>query len=412
MDFGNKSKEEILAYLNKLPKEELVVLLMNFKEKRAFTYEDQMKLRIIDASPFTIWTSDRNCIIKYWGETCERLYGYKKTAVEGRDYIPLFVDEDEAPKARLDQIEIINNGKSYHNIANDITNDGRILTLITNCFRIYDINTEEPLNAEMGMTFDYLEEEKVKLQKVVSEHRMVKACIEQFIESTNQSKEQFNDRIKSLLSDMRDSARQVIGAGKITRTQFDELKAPIVRSLNDLQVQLDEIIDIFLSKMQGCLLSKECESIRIEFKRQYDKIDDRYENIILDFYELNNSLSVDSKITHIKEAMYKEISTRNSTLIEAAYELKGRIETDIEEYRAIGNVSATSPVLLSFQALKEKAQILHTQIDPVVDDFRRAIGSGDTETQLNNLLQQARSQFDKFDKQIHEIDTEREKVVT
>ena len=57
------SKEELLNHINEM------------KKKRAFTYEDQLKLSFIDSSPFTLWASDRNCKIKFWSGKCESLYG-------------------------------------------------------------------------------------------------------------------------------------------------------------------------------------------------------------------------------------------------------------------------------------------------------------------------------------------------
>ena len=57
----------------KLTKEELISLLNELEGQRAFTYEDRMKLEILDQSPFTIWASDRDCKITFWDGQCERL---------------------------------------------------------------------------------------------------------------------------------------------------------------------------------------------------------------------------------------------------------------------------------------------------------------------------------------------------
>ena len=45
---------------DEMTKEELIQYIKECKEKRAFTYEDQMKLAFLDSSPFTLWASDRN----------------------------------------------------------------------------------------------------------------------------------------------------------------------------------------------------------------------------------------------------------------------------------------------------------------------------------------------------------------
>lgn len=58
---------------DKLTKEELISLLRELESQRAFTYEDRMKLEILDQSPFTIWASDRDCKITFWDGQCEHL---------------------------------------------------------------------------------------------------------------------------------------------------------------------------------------------------------------------------------------------------------------------------------------------------------------------------------------------------
>ena len=69
-----------------LTREELIELLKDLETKRAFSFEDQMKLLILDESPFTIWASDRNCKITFWSGKCESLYGYTASQAMGQDY--------------------------------------------------------------------------------------------------------------------------------------------------------------------------------------------------------------------------------------------------------------------------------------------------------------------------------------
>ena len=56
----------------------------------ANTYEDQLKLAILDKSPFTIWASDRNCMIKMWDGQCESMYGRKKEDEARKWFICLY----------------------------------------------------------------------------------------------------------------------------------------------------------------------------------------------------------------------------------------------------------------------------------------------------------------------------------
>lgn len=145
---------------DKWTKEELITYIENLEKKRAFSHVDQLKLLILDRSPFTIWASDRNCIIRMWEGQCESMYGRKKEEVIGQDFVDLFVAKDEQTAARRDQIEIIDKGKEFHNIANDQGRNGNTLQLITNCFRVLDPESGEYWNAEMGVAIDYYEEEK------------------------------------------------------------------------------------------------------------------------------------------------------------------------------------------------------------------------------------------------------------
>lgn len=151
-----------------MTKEELITYIKELESKRAFTYEDQMKLEILDNSPFTVWASDRNCIIKLWMGQCESLYGFSSKEVIGKDFVDLFVAKDEKVAARRDQINIIDNGAIFHNIANDIGKNGNTLQLITNCRRIIDPVSGECWNAEMGLIIDYLEQEKDRLKMISS----------------------------------------------------------------------------------------------------------------------------------------------------------------------------------------------------------------------------------------------------
>ena len=163
MNFENMTKEELIAKLKEL------------ENQRAFTYEDQMKLDILDKSPFTIWASDRDCKITLWEGQCEALYGYSREFAIGQDYISLFVAPDEQLAARRDQLSIIDNAEVFHNIANDRAKNGNTLQLVTNCFRIKNPRSKQYWNAEMGLIIDYLDQEKERLELIVAESRKVKS---------------------------------------------------------------------------------------------------------------------------------------------------------------------------------------------------------------------------------------------
>lgn len=171
---------------DEMTKEELIQYIKECKEKRAFTYEDQMKLAFLDSSPFTLWASDRNCRIKLWMGQCEALYGYKSEDVLGKDFVDLFVAVDEQKAAREDQISIIDDGAVFHNIANDVGKNGNTLRLLTNCWRLKDPISGEYWNAEMGLIIDFFNQEVVRLEQIITESRMLKTRVTQFIDCTKQ----------------------------------------------------------------------------------------------------------------------------------------------------------------------------------------------------------------------------------
>ena len=145
---------------NKMSKKELIDYVKKLINQRAFTYEDRMKLAIIDEAPFTIWANDRDCKIRFWSGKCEKVYGYNKAYVSGKDFVDLFVSKDEGLKARIDCRDIIDNDTPFNNIANDETFDKIPITLQTNCFRIKDVDS-----AEIGVLTNSIEKEKEKTHK-------------------------------------------------------------------------------------------------------------------------------------------------------------------------------------------------------------------------------------------------------
>lgn len=149
---------------NKMNKKDLIDYVKKLIAQRAFTYEDRMKLAIIDEAPFTIWANDRDCKIRFWSGRCEKVYGYNEAYVIGKDFVDLFVSKDEKLKARIDCRDIIDNGTPFNNIANDETFDKIPVTLQTNCFKIKDVDSGVFLSAEIGVVTNSIETETRKTE--------------------------------------------------------------------------------------------------------------------------------------------------------------------------------------------------------------------------------------------------------
>lgn len=319
MDFDAMSREELIATLKEL------------KEKRAFTYEDQMKLAILDKSPFTIWASDRDCKITLWSGQCETLYGYSYAYALGKDYVELFVAPDEQAAARSDQIKIIDDAAVFHNIANDIGRHGNTLQLLTNCFRIKDIRSGDYWNAELGLIIDFFEQEKERLKLIITESRKVKASTDQFISNTQQCKEHFHNRKKSIRSAINEGERRAIQLGK--RSEFRSEVEFILESLETLQNTLNRLIDEYFEKMQACADSGGCQILKSEYDQKYDELIIGFKEISLDFEELNLRFNGDNTIFHQKEYILKENSANSINLSNLAFDKLNKINDKIEEYQ-------------------------------------------------------------------------------
>lgn len=162
---------------NKMSKKELIDYVKKLIGQRAFTYEDRMKLAIIDKAPFTIWANDRDCKIRFWSGKCEKVYGYNIAYVNGKDFVDLFVSKDEGLKARIDCRDIIDNDTPFNNIANDETFDKIPITLQTNCFRIKDVDSGVLLSAEIGVLTNSIEMETQKTDKAKEQSQKIESIL-------------------------------------------------------------------------------------------------------------------------------------------------------------------------------------------------------------------------------------------
>jgi PAS domain S-box-containing protein len=362
----------------RMTKEELIGMLQELESQRAFTYEDQMKLAILDESPFTLWASDRDCRIRLWEGKCEALYGYSRDFAIGRDYVSLFVAPDEQPAARRDQISIIDDGAIFHNIANDIARTGNTLQLVTNCFRIKDPRTGQYWNAEMGLIIDYLEQERERLILIVAESRKVKSSVNLFIQSTRQRKEQFLARKKALREAISDSQRKAAMAK--TLTSFREKMAPVNRQLDELQRRLWLLIDDTYQKIQTCVDADSCEAIRLQFNEAYDEMLFGFEDVVLEFEEINSEFNWDNTLMQLRDQLLKESSVRSSRLDGIAFALLDKADEEIGDYRKIGDVRADSPRMVTLRRRRDDIQSLkdavYTVAHELIEEVVQAASSG------------------------------------
>lgn len=388
---------------DKLTKEELISLLRELEGQRAFTYEDRMKLEILDQSPFTIWASDRDCKITFWDGQCEHLYGYTREQAIGRDYVDLFADVDEQAAARDDQLKIIDHGEVFHNIANDHGRDGNLLHLITNCRRIHDIRTGECWNAEMGLIIDYFEDEKERLNQVIAESRKVKSCVSQFLASVNQDREQFADRKKAINSSIRTYERIAISRGK--RRDFKRSVAAIQEDIKEIEECLNTTIDRYFDLIQTCRTYDSCEQTRLDFMNTYAEILDRFEDVVLDIEEIAQELDCSSSVVSGRDAVMREASVKNGVLINYAHDLLMKAEGEITEYKGI-NARADSARMQLLVGRRDRIQDIKERIDAFVDNIYAQLLRAETDDSVQQLRITMESGFKSFESELKAIKEE------
>lgn len=135
--------------------EELVALrqyVAKLKRRRAVSREDRLKLAILDSAPVSMWACTKNFEIVLWACDCEKIYGHRMEDAVGKNYLELFVDEPEREQSKIDCTRIIDEDYVQKNfLAYDKAQNRQRRTMLTNCFRVWDEDNGEHLQAEMAL---------------------------------------------------------------------------------------------------------------------------------------------------------------------------------------------------------------------------------------------------------------------
>lgn len=388
MDFENMTKEELIDYIQKM------------QTQRAFSEEDQFLLKILDDSPFTIWASDRNCIIKFWKGQCEVLYGYKKEQALGKDFVDLFVAEDEKKAAREDQLKIIDSGEVFHNIANDMAKNGNTLRLLTNCWRMKAPHSDEYWNVEMGLIVDFFYQEIERLEEIITESRLYKARTTQFIELTKHLRKQFAERKKVFNDAIRECDREAVIAKK--RTEFKKRTEPVKRSIKQIEEQISELIDEYLHKIQVSGSATECGELTDKFKEAYEAILDKFEDIVTDFQEVNVEFSTDGVIIG-KDSILKDTALEHEKYHIMAFNLKLSISKQIDSIRAQVTVNKSSTLLQFYVELQDSVDAIMKEINTIQERIYNEIGIVQTYNGVVEIRKNMLTEYEKVGKRINEI---------
>ncbi len=391
-----------MSEYDKLSREELLSILTNLENKRAFTYEDQLKLTILDKSPFTMWASDRNCIIRMWEGQCESMYGRKKEDVIGRDFVDLFVAPDEQAAARRDQLEIIDNDKDFHNIANDQGRNGNTLQLITNCFRIKDPDTGEYWNAEMGIAIDYYEEEKKQLERNIEEGKLIQSLISDFSATQNQYREQFFDRKESLLTAIRSGRLEA--ARKQKTAQYNQRTQSIKQKIQQIDGLIDTLSNEYSEKIKKCTSSSSCVQIKNSYISALQETLNEFDDIVVDLEIICLEMTNQSSVLLLRDKIMKETTTNNTELESLAHEVWLKAEDAISEYISLGTHIASESSRLSFLKNQcEQVKILKKEIHIIADEIYSQLSNATDEDTLQHIKVSMESRYTQIDVQLQEI---------
>lgn len=359
---GNLTKEEFDSSL---------------KSIRAFSREDRLKLQIIDASPFTIWACDIDYKICLWERRCQELYGYSKNEAINKSFVELFVAPDERNKAELDCVDIIKNNKYLINLAGDINKYNNIIFLMTNCFKVTDIDTGDDLQAEIGLAISNsdwkkLNDEYVQIietnRKLISKKDKLQTECDEFIQECFY-------RISELKKDIRSGEIQAV---KQRSHNNYKQGASIMKANIEICLQnIKKIISPFLDIVNISKTENDLESPIREFRNNMIVISDEIENIAYSLLQLQIEILSSGEDLHMSIEKTEVVIKRDSLLdiiISRKAELLNKIENKIYDYESsLGKPGIINTPLLT-EELKQKCQQLEDMKDKILKYFADQVG--------------------------------------
>lgn len=381
----------------KMTREELIEYIRECEKKRAFTYEDQMKLAFVDGSPFTLWASDRDCKIRFWAGECEELYGYKKEEVMGKDFVELFVAEDEKKAAREDQISIIDSGEIFHNIANDVGKRGNTLRLLTNCWRMKPPESDEYWNFEMGLIVDFYNQEVERLNQVISESKSRKDVVTRFEKSTNRYRAQCIEQSR-YLNDAYLQCKAVAVKLK-RRKEFDDRVAEVVENEKNVLVHIETLTEEYGKKIKACSTAEECERALQNFIFLCDQEMNVLKDAAICFQEISMEFEGVGNTEASKGTQISEIQAVLFGLQDRATNLINGIEHVISHYNvslSSGKSTAPKPMLIMADMVRDILE----HISSFEKETQQRIANAKNEEELSSIRKEVDNSLDEFSREI------------
>lgn len=380
-----------MKQLNEMTREELLEYIEDLKTKRAFSYEDQIKLAILDRSPFSVWASDRDYRITLWAGQCESMYGYSKEEVLGKSYIDKFVAEDERATAKRDHLCIVDDGKPYHNLARDEHIDGSHPLILTNCFRIRDPKSNEYWYAEMGLNIEFFDEELKKYNEMVMTSQRIKECRNKLDEYSDQFKEQISDRKKSFIKALVDGSKTVQASES---SNYQSALQSIIRDILEIEEKIDKVATDYSTKITSCDDIDRCEKIYKAFILDCNTLETEFNLIEMKVFALLNAHnSAIAKILAEKDRLIKLIIDQGKRINEDIEKKIAKAQGERKEFEKIQGAET----LEDYDNLIGKYRGTAKRLFDLEDELRKEVLAISSEEEIPALELKINQAFERFE---------------
>ena len=291
------------------------------KKLRAFSKSDRFKLKVVDNAPFSMWACDEEFIICYWECKCERIYGYTAEQAIGKRYLELFVATDERKQSEIECTKIIEGrsdpGEFINNIAVDFDSLGRDITLMTNCFRIFDDETQKYLQAEIALPTD-IKKVMQKHADILRNYQKLRSMISQYDNDSRSFLDTVSARVKNLTAITRriNSSRK---KGVLAKEDVDKLNI-LQSSIEETHRNIIDLINENLIKIREVKSIEQCLSISLVYKscknecgQMLDDIQDYIDDIVEELKV--ESISRNVELNRIKKEAVIDCDAKSETLL-------------------------------------------------------------------------------------------------
>ena len=136
--------------------------------------------------------------------------------------------------------------------------------------------------------------------------------------------------------------------------------------------------------------------------KSYDDMLSGFENIVLDFEELNLVFKGDNTVVQIKDAILKESYSRIIYLAPLASEILNKANDEITDYRKIGNINPNSQRLTTLTQNRDNVENLKSALDELTNNILSRVSETNDHIELQNIRRDMEIQYLKLEKELLE----------